>query len=131
MTNEAANISMIESYLVEKLGSVSECVYAGSLPATLPKTAPKYGYVVADCASAIRDYRGYQQGMVNIYLYAKPTKQGTKNVNALYNLEKLYNEFLNTNEDGTYAVTESYRMTDYDSNYGLYYIISAINLIVK
>jgi hypothetical protein len=134
MISEEAYISRIESYLMEKLKVVStNYVYAGNLPSTLPTKlkTDEVGFVVVDCATAMRDYDAYVKGMVNIYLYAPPTSTGGKNVAALYKLEQRYREFLESSDTDTYVVEESYRLTDYDSNYGTYFIISAINLIVK
>jgi hypothetical protein len=133
MANEAAFISQIESYLVDKLSTVSKYVYAGSLPSTIPTNIPKtqYGFVVVDCATAVNDYGGYNQGMINIYLYGKQTASGRKDTNAFYNLEKAYAEFLENSDSKDYAITEVYRQADYDSTYGMYFIVSAINLIVK
>jgi hypothetical protein len=130
---EEAFISQIESYLADKLKVVSDYVYAGTLPSTLPTTLKKgqYGFVVVDCATAIYDLDAYSRGMVNIFMYAQPTSSGRKNVNALYQLEKSYESFLADSDNDFYSITESYRTTDYDSTYGLHYIISAINLIVK
>lgn len=130
MTSDAANISAIETFLESKLkGVVSDNVYAGTLPSTLP--TDKKDFVVIDCASALHDFSAYAKGIVNIFMYAMPSAMGTKNVPQLSQMEQKYNKFLAETDDEIYAITESYRYTDYDSNYGMHYIISAINLIVK
>lgn len=127
--NEAADISMIESYLAEKLKVVSENIYAGHLPSTLPTDQKEF--VVIDCSTEIYDYDAYNGGTVAIYLYTMPTSK-VKNVPLLHTMEKAYREkFLTDCDSDDYSITQIGKKTGYDSDYGMDFIYMAINLIVK
>lgn len=129
MINEYTTISKLETYLDSKLRSVCKNVYAGTLPSTLDNGTESM--VVIDCGGALEDKGGYRKGTANIFLYAAPTKQGRKNVALFSKLETAYNEFLADCDNEHYAISEIYRSTDYDSNYNMHYIISAINIIIS
>jgi hypothetical protein len=50
----------------------------------------------------------------------------------LYEMEKKYTEdFLADSDNENYSIVELTRKTDYDSSYGLDFIYSAINIIIK
>jgi hypothetical protein len=126
---DAAYISKIEDYLYQKLKVVSKNVYAGHLPSTLPSS--KTTFVVIDCSGAIYDNDAYHSGVIAIYLYAAPSSN-LKNVAKLYEMEKKYTEdFLANSDNENYSIVELTRKTDYDSSYGLDFIYSAINIIIK
>jgi hypothetical protein len=104
-------------------------VYAGHLPSTLP--TDKIDFVVIDCSATIYDYSAYQKGTFAIYLYAMPTAK-TKNVAKLAEMEeKYYNEFLPSCDNDDYSFVEIGHQTDYDSTYGMDFIYSLVNIIVK
>lgn len=127
--NDYINISSIETHLEEALRSVGQSVYAGTLPGTLKDGAERI--VVIDCGNAVSDLNAYGKGIVNIYLYAKPIAQGAKNVPALSKMEKAFGTLIRENrlDSEHYFVSEAYRRADFDSTYGLHFIIIAIHLI--
>jgi hypothetical protein len=129
MSNRNANISKIETYLDSILkGKVSDLCYAGTLPSTLNTNATDM--VLIDCGMAVNDYNSHCKGAVNIFLYAKPTSTGRKNVTLLSKMEKAFDEVLDNQESEIYKISELYRMSDYDTVYNMHYIIIAINLII-
>lgn len=133
MINDYINISTIESHLDAVIGkTVSDQVYAGTLPSTLEEDVT--GYVVIDCGNAIRDLHAYGEGIVNIYLYARPDG-GVKNVAELSKMEAAFMKALREDafdaEHYSVARELDYQDTGYDSTYGMHYIIKAIHLIVK
>lgn len=133
MKNDYINISAIETHFdkVIRKKICKEC-YAGTLPSTLSEKSQKY--VVIDCATGVNDLNAYGTTIVNIMLYAQPIN-GVKNVAALSALEKSFNKVLM--EDGFdsehYIVPREfvYSNTDYDSNYGMHFIIKAIRITIK
>jgi hypothetical protein len=129
MSNRAAHISKIQTYLYDKLRKVSDNVYAGTLPSTLDSNVTDM--IAIDCGLPIYDKSAYNNGAINIYLYATPTKKGQRNVTILGKLEDLYDEFLEDSDNENYTIVELYRIDGYDSNYNLHYIMSAINIIVS
>jgi hypothetical protein len=126
--NEAAYISSIETYLEQKLRVVSDNVYAGTLPSTLPTGTSDF--VLIDCNSDIYDQNAYDNGVVAIYLYAMPSGK-TKNVPLLSRMEKAYDQFLEDSDNENYVINQISRKSGYESTYGMHFIYSAINLIVK
>lgn len=131
MTDEL-NISSIETHLDSVIRKhISKHCYAGRLPSTLKESVQDY--VVIDCATGISDLNAYGRGIVNIYLYAKPTN-GLKNVVTLQKLEKAFRKAMDNNEfdNEHYTVAREvvYSNQDYDATYGMDFIIKAINLII-
>ena len=133
MINDYINISAIETHLdtVIRAKVLKQC-YAGTLPSTLKEDVKKY--VVIDCGNAINDLHAYGKGIINIYLYAKPSA-GTKNVYALSKMEADFMKALREDafDDEHYSVARelAYQDTGYDSTYGMHFIIKAIHLIIK
>lgn len=132
MKNDYINISAIETHLDKVLRKkVSKSCYAGTLPATLSENVQSF--VVIDCAAGIRDFNAYGEGIVNIFLYAQPIN-GVKNVAALSALEKSFNKVMM--DDGFdsehYRVSREieYSNTDFDTTYGMHFIIKAIRLTI-
>lgn len=131
MTDEL-NISSIETHLDSVIRKhITKNCYAGRLPSTLKERVQDY--VVIDCATGINDLNAYGRGIVNIYLYAKPTN-GMKNVATLQRLEKAFRKAMDNNEFDnehyTVAREVAYSNQDYDATYGMDFIIKAINLII-
>ena len=133
MINDYINISAIETHLDSVLRGIGlKNVYAGTLPSTLKENVESY--VVIDCGSSISDLHAYGRGIVNIFLYARPTN-GMKNVPALSKMEKTFMAALREdkfdNENYSVARELAYQDTGYDSTYNMHFIIKAIHLIIK
>lgn len=130
MINDNLNISSIETYLDGIIkGKVSKNVFAGTLPNTLADDTKSL--VLIDCGNAINDLDAYGKGTVNVYLYAKPTANGRKNVAQLSKMEKAMNAVLDGANDDRYALAQLYKATDYDSAINWHFIIVALNIIIK
>lgn len=133
MKNDYINISSIETHLDKVIRkAICKQNYAGTLPATLSEK--RTSYVVIDCGNAIHDLHAYGNGIVNIFLYAKPIGNGAKNVAALSKLEKAFNEVMMNDgfdsEHYTVARELAYQDSGYDNTYNMHYIIKAIQLII-
>lgn len=130
MINDNLNISSIETYLDGIIkGKVSKNVFAGTLPNTLADDTKDL--VLIDCGNAINDLDAYGKGTINVYLYAKPTANGRKNVVQLSKMEKAMNAVLDGANDDRYALAQLYKATDYDSAINWHFIIVALNIIIK
>lgn len=130
MINDNLNISTIETYLDKIIkGKVSKNVYAGTLPNTL--TDDVKDLVLIDCGNDLNDLNAYGKGVINVFLYAKPTANGRKNVSQLSKMEKAMNEVLNGANDSRYALTQLYKATEYDSALNWHFIIVALNIIIS
>ena len=128
--NDNINISSIETYLDSIIkNAVSKNVYAGTLPNTISDSVKDL--VLIDCGNAINDMDAYGKGAVNVFLYAKPTANGRKNVAQMQKMEKAMNKLLETANDERYSVSELYKSSDYDSALSLHYSVVALNIIVK
>lgn len=130
MVNDNLNISSIETYLDKIIkGKVSKNVFAGTLPNTLDDGASDL--VLIDCGNAINDLSAYGKGVINIYLYAKPSANGRKNVHQLSKMEKAFNAVLDSASDERYVLSQLYKATDYDTAVNWHFIIVALNIIVR
>lgn len=128
--NENLNISTIETYLDNIIkDKVSKNVFAGTLPNTLTDSVKDL--VLIDCGSAIDNHNAYGKGTINIFLYAKPTANGRKNVAQLSKMEKNMDTVLNVANDERYTLELLYKLSDYDSAMNWHYIVVALNIIIK
>lgn len=128
--NDNINISSIETYLDSIIkNAVSKNVYAGTLPNTISDSVKDL--VLIDCGNAINDMDAYGKGAVNIFLYAKPTANGRKNVAQMQKMEKAMNKLLETANDERYSLSQLYKSSDYDSALNWHYTVVALNIIVK
>lgn len=133
MRNDSINISTIETHLDRVLREkVCKNCCAGTLPSTLSEK--ERSYVVIECVNAIHDYAAYGNGIVNIYLYAKPIGNGAKNVAELSRLEESFNKALQEDafDNDNYRVAREVAYTDsnYNSTYNMHFIIKAIRLTI-
>lgn len=130
MTNDNLNISSIETYLDSIIkGKVSKNVFAGTLPNTLEDTVKDL--VLIDCGNTISDLDAYGKGTLNIFLYAKPTANGRKNVAQLSKMEKSFANVIDTAADERYTLTQLYKASDYDTALNWHYIVVALNIVIS
>lgn len=123
------NISKIETFFNTLLDNkVSDNTFFADLPMTIK--AEWKNMVVVDCASAISDMNAYANGIVNIFLYAKPMSQGEKDVAELSSMEQKLNECIASNTDAHYKISRRGTYTDYDDVRNLHCNIIQIDLIV-
>lgn len=128
--NDNINISSIETYLDSIIkNAVSKNVYAGTLPNTISDSVKDL--VLIDCGNTINDMDAYGKGAVNVFLYAKPTANGRKNVAQMQKMEKAMNKLLETANDERYSLSQLYKSSDYDSALNWHYTVVALNIIVK
>lgn len=129
MNTNNLNISEIESYLYGIMNNaVSEHTYAGTLPDTI-KSSWK-DMVLIDCATAIKDMNAYGQGVVLIWLYARPRGDGAKNTATMANLERKLNEVIADASDGTYYISRRDTFSDYDSDRKWHCNIVELNILI-
>lgn len=126
MNDNKKNISRIEQYFDELLKGMDN-VFFGTLP------TPQIEWetmVLVDCGNAINDLSAYSNGVVLVYLYARPIDE-VKNHVALNKLEEQLNERLKTykSPDG-YISSISWKESDYDEAKRLHCVVVALNLLI-
>ena len=129
MDKNNLNISKIEAYLYGIMDNVvSANTYAGTLPDTIQSSWNDMCLI--DCGNAIRDYDSYGQGVVFIWLYARPRADGTKNTSVMAALEKRLNEVLDNASNETYQFNRRNVYTDYDADRKWHCNIVELNLTI-
>lgn len=113
MNKANINISKIESYLYSIIDNkVSANTYAGTLPDTI-QTEWK-DMCLIDVGASIRDMNAYGQGVVLVWLYARPLANGAKNVAKMSELESKLNEVIEGANDSIYHINRRATYSDYD-----------------
>jgi len=112
--SEYTNISKLENYLQVTLkGNVTKNTFVGTLPDTIKTTWDDM--VLIDCDSGLRDYDAYGKGIVNIFLYARPHSNGTKNVAVMDKLEEALDEVIKADSSDQFHLFKERVFSDYDS----------------
>ena len=128
--NKYANTSMVEEYLYQALnGSVSDHVFAGTLPTTVGGNWNDM--VLIDCDLPMTDYGPYSSATVYIFLYARPNPDGTKNVPLLAEMENKLCDVLDSISDVHYSVNRMSNGADYDTNIQWHRNFVYFNLIIN
>lgn len=129
MNRNNLNISKIETYLYSIMDNVvSDNTYAGTLPDTIQSSWNDMCLI--DCANAINDMQAYGQGVVFIWLYAKPRSNGTKNTAIMSQLEQRLNEVIQNSSDGIYVINRRNTYSDYDSERKWHCNIVELNILI-
>ena len=114
MNKANINISKIESYLYSIIDEkVSANTYAGTLPDTI-QTEWK-DMCLVDVSTSIRDMDAYGEGVVLVWLYARPLASGAKNVAQMAAMESKLNEVIKGAHSSTYQLTRRNTYSDYDT----------------
>jgi dihydroxyacetone kinase DhaKLM complex PTS-EIIA-like component DhaM len=129
MNKDNINISKIETYLHGIIdGKVSANTYVGTLPDTIQSSWNDMCLI--DIGSAIRDMNAYGRGAVNIFLYARPLLNGSKNVALLSSMEQKLNEVIKTADNPLYQINRLNTYTDYDTERKWHCNIIALNILI-
>jgi hypothetical protein len=129
MNIEKLNISNIETYLHSIMdGIVSENTYAGTLPDTMK--SEWNDMCLIDCGYKINDLDAYGQGVVLIWLYARPRSNGTKNVAIMNDLENKLNYVIQNASNANYSFSRGATYTDYDSTRQWHCNIVELNILI-
>ena len=129
MDKNKLNISKIETYLYGIMDNVvSANTYAGTLPDTIQSSWNDMCLI--DCDTAIRDYDSYAQGVVLVWLYARPRADGAKNTAVMSSLEKKLNEVLATASNETYQINRRNVYSDYDADRKWHCNIVELNILI-
>jgi hypothetical protein len=127
MNKANINISKIESYLYSIIDNkVSDNTYAGTLPDTI-QTEWK-DMCLVDVSTSIRDMDAYGEGVVLVWLYARPLANGAKNVARMSELESKLNEVIEGANDSIYHINRRATYSDYDSERKWHCNIVELNL---
>lgn len=114
MEKANVNISKIETYLYSILDNhVSVNTYAGTLPDTIDSSWTDMCLI--DTSADIRDRDAYGEGVVLIWLYARPLANGAKNVAQMSLLESKLDEVIERATDGIYHINRKATHSDYDA----------------
>lgn len=129
MDKNKLNISNIETFLIDLIWkSVSDNVFLGALPSAIE--SEWQDMVVIDCASAIEDMNAYGFGYVNVFLYAKPKRDGVKNKDLLGEMEEMLNLCISESSNSVYGISRGRVYSDYDTDRQLHCNIVQLKLVV-
>ena len=129
MNIENLNISNIETYLHSIMdGIVSDNTYAGTLPDTMK--SEWNDMCLIDCGNKLKDFDAYGQGVILIWLYARPRSNGTKNVAIMSELESKLNFVIQNASNGKYTFSRGTTYTDYDTVRQWHCNIVELNILI-
>lgn len=129
MDKNNLNISKIETYLYGIMdGVVSDNTYVGTLPDTVQSSWNDMCLI--DVGNDINDLDAYGNGVVLVFLYARPLSNGTKNVAVMSKLDEKVNEVLANANGSTYMLTRRATYTDYDAERKWHYNIISLNIVI-
>lgn len=127
MDKKHLNISKIETYLHSIIDNVvSANTYVGTFPDTI--SSEWTDMCLIDLGASIRDRDAYGQGVVLVWLYARPLANGAKNVAKMSELESKLNEVIEQANDGIYHINRRATYTDYDNERKWHCNIVELNL---
>jgi hypothetical protein len=72
--------------------------------------------VMIEMPEGIEDFDAFGQGVVLVWLYARPLSSGRKNVAKMSQLEKKLNTAIKTSIGSNYAIRRRGTYTDYDTD---------------
>lgn len=129
MNKDNLNISKIETYLYSIMdGVVSQNTYAGTLPDTIQSSWNDMCLI--DCGSKLQDMNAYGQGVVLIWLYAKPRADGAKNTATMSQLEQRLNDVIKKASNDIYQINRRDTYSDYDTNRKWHCNIVELNITI-
>lgn len=129
MSMNNINISNIEDFLYGiVMGTVSDNVYIGTLPDTLDATWEDACLI--DVGNPIDDYDAFGNGVVLIWLYARPIGGGVKNSAKMAQMEEQLNEAIKNATSGHYAISRRQTYTDYDAERKWHCNIITLNIVI-
>lgn len=129
MNIEKLNISEIETYLHSIMnGIVSDNTYAGTLPDTMSSSWEDMCLI--DCGNQLHDFDAYGQGIVLIWLYARPRSNGTKNVATMSRLEENLNYVIKNASNSNYVISRGSVYSDYDTIRQWHCNIVELNILI-
>lgn len=129
MDKNNLNISRIETYLHSIFnGVVSNNTYVGTLPDTIQSSWKDMCLI--DISNAIDDLDAYGNGVVLLFLYARPLSNGAKNVPVMSKLDEKVNEVLANANSSTYMLNRRATYTDYDAERKWHCNIVSLNIVI-
>ena len=129
MDCKVINISKIETYLYSIIDNiVSNNTYVGTPPETIKEDWQDM--CVINLGASIRDMDAYGNGVVFVWLYARPLANGAKNVAKMSEMETKLNEVIESAHDSTYRINRKATYTDYDSQRKWHCNIVELNLTI-
>lgn len=127
MNRTNINISKIETYLYSIFDNkVSANTYVGTLPDTIE--TEWMDMCLVDLSTTIRDRDAYGEGVVLVWLYARPLASGAKNVAKMSELESKLNEVIEKADDSIYHINRRATYSDYDAERKWHCNIVELNL---
>lgn len=127
MNKQLINISKIETYLYSIIdNAVSQNTYVGTLPDTI--SGDWTDMCLIDLGGSVRDRDAYGQGVVLVWLYARPLANGAKNVAKMSELESKLYEVIEKADDSAYHINRRATYSDYDAERKWHCNIVELNL---
>lgn len=126
---EVFSVSKLEAYLYSLIyKNVSDHVFAGTLGDTIKESWNDM--VLIDCVR-LDDKDALANGVVNIFLYARPKGDGSKNVTLMSTLERKLNTVLkNAEQDEHFIINRNSFYQDYDSNRKWHFNVIVLNVTI-
>lgn len=129
MNKTHLNVSKIETYLHSIIDNVvSKNTYVGTLPDTIQSSWNDMCLI--DCDLGVRDFDAYGQGVVLVWLYARPLLSGAKNVQIMSQLEQRLNEVISNAQSDSYQINRRSTYSEYDSERKWHCNVVELNLTV-
>jgi hypothetical protein len=130
MNADNMNISKVETFLNSVLDNkVSSNTIFGEM-LTKESIDPSWSdMVVVEIPNGLDDMDAYGEGVVLVWLYAKPLSSGRKNVALMSRMEKTLNDIIRDNRDKTYHLSRRGTYTDYNTSINWH--CNIVELILK
>lgn len=129
MNKNHLNISKIETYLHSIIDNVvSNNTYVGTLPDTIQSSWSDMCLI--DCDLGVRDFDAYGQGVVLVWLYARPLLSGAKNVATLSSMEMKLDDVLRNAKSDIYQINRRSTYSEYDSERKWHCNIIELNIVI-
>lgn len=118
MDKNLFNISKIETFLNTLFDNkVSDNTFFSDLP---PAIKQEWKDMVVVDIPSMYDLSGMGSSRINVFLYARPKSNGTKNVPVLSTMESKLRECIANNTDVHYQLSINNEWTDYDDQRDLH-----------
>lgn len=125
MIKNESNISKIEDCIFEILIGMGQELYFGTIPTKADKLQ---SFVLVDCGNAISNLNAYSNGVVLVYLYARPLNE-EKNSRLLSQMETLLDSCLEAQSIKGFAASVQWKEADYDEQRNMHCVVVVLNVL--
>lgn len=130
MNADNINISKVETFLNSVLDNqVSNNTIFGEILTKESIDSSWTDMVVVEIPNGLDDMSAYGEGVVLVWLYAKPLSSGRKNVAVISRMEQKLNDIIRENRDKNYHLSRRGTYTDYNPD--IRWHCNVVELILK